>query len=1261
MERASLPDSMMEMIMESTIKVSVLTPIYNVERYLPQCLESLVSQTLPEMELICINDGSTDASLRILKEFAEKDPRIIIIDKPNGGYGQSMNMGLARATGEYIGIVESDDFADPNMFKRLYEVASAHDCDIVRSNRYDLTEAGSRFNEILRGLPYNTVFAPADMQEIFKPAPCIWTSIYRRQFLNDNGICFLETPGASFQDTGFVYKSLISARRMMLVRDAFLHYRMDNAGSSVKSAAKVFCICDEFESIDAFLEQRPDDEPVFRATMQALRYQTYSWNYNRLNWKARKEFLPRFAAEFKSMQDKGVLTRGGFSAVEWDRLLKIIKDPDSVFEADVPLISVIVPAYNCERHILDTLNSLNAQSLKRIEVIVVDDGSTDKTAALVDSFAANHRNTIVIHQPNGGVASARNTGLDAAMGKYISFIDGEDTVPVDGLERLYRSAEAEGADMSIGIIHEFNAILDHDFERTVALSRKPLLSRYDLDLIWSFSVNNKLFRRDKIEKLGLRFEEGIVLSEDGLFLMTYVYDSDIIVGVPATVLEYRRDFFWDGFSATHSAGMKYAEDLVYVIEKVIELAEKSFDRDISQATDELTQLKLSVEKILYIREMRRRLVAFLIDLQYRRIWMLDDEAASYVIEQIEANRQYIDDGDWEGVCRWHNDLPLASGLQTQAQIAENPLVTFVVSLSEAMGAENARLTFDSIYHNVMPCFEVIIPKDMLGLVPEYYRSLPNLKAIEFSTGPFEEAALESALGPYIVFMKEPIFHWSETLRILWKDCINSQADFVAAEVLQVDGDRKVLWKSQKTVFTTKRSEGFSKPSYFNQLDKTLNNKLIKTHALRTKGEALTGNSAVDSLMLYENLSFKKDPLTFLITRMSEAEFLGDVTPVQTASVKASYVIDRADFDHGSRYLAPYIQKAARIARAVERRAIPKDTILFFSNRGDLSDNLRMIYDRLEGRKVVLTQPLPHSDAYQRVVARALKRSKLVVLDDTCHLLKDIQLHRDKTKIVQLWHACGAFKKFGLDNLKVPADLERPKHSQYALVSVSSDYVRPIYANAFGIGLDKVKALGVPRTDLLLDPLYHGERLDAVYTAHPELKDKKIVLYCPTFRQEEGFQSVWDPKIDWRELSRNLRDDMVFVVKPHPLERFDLLHGLDFDNILRLDDVATNDLLHASSLVITDYSSIVFDASLLDKPTLFYCPDLPLYQTGFYLDFPDELNGTLVEDSSELLDAIEHELDSPQVSKNDWFKEKFLGACDGHVSDRIADYIKENYL
>ena len=118
------------------IKISVVIPIFNVEDFLGPCLDSVLNQTLKDFEVICVNDGSTDGSLDILKEYLSKDDRIRIINKDNAGYGHTMNIGLDMASGKYFVIVESDDYILPTMFETLYEAAEENDLDFVKSDFY---------------------------------------------------------------------------------------------------------------------------------------------------------------------------------------------------------------------------------------------------------------------------------------------------------------------------------------------------------------------------------------------------------------------------------------------------------------------------------------------------------------------------------------------------------------------------------------------------------------------------------------------------------------------------------------------------------------------------------------------------------------------------------------------------------------------------------------------------------------------------------------------------------------------------------------------------------------------------------------------------------------------------------------------------------------------------------------------------------------------------------------------------------------------
>ena len=278
-------------------KVSIVIPVYNVEPYLRECLDSVVNQTLKDIEIICVNDGSTDNSLEILKEYASKDARIKIKDKTNSGYGHSMNTGIDSATGEYLSIVEPDDYIELNMYETLYNKAKELDLDFAKGNYYKYSTTPYITNEMFSPFEkediYDKVITPSDFTKTFIGSLSIWASIYKIEFLKQNKIKFLETPGASFQDTSFGIKTIFYAQRAMYMEEAFYHYRIDNTNSSVKSNSKIFCICDEMHELDRCYVSSPQKMLI----VNALKIDKYTWNYNRLNTEGRNEFVNTYRKE----------------------------------------------------------------------------------------------------------------------------------------------------------------------------------------------------------------------------------------------------------------------------------------------------------------------------------------------------------------------------------------------------------------------------------------------------------------------------------------------------------------------------------------------------------------------------------------------------------------------------------------------------------------------------------------------------------------------------------------------------------------------------------------------------------------------------------------------------------------------------------------------------------------------------------------------------------------------------------------------------
>ena len=172
------------------VKVSVIVPVYNVEKYLARCLDSLINQTLKDIEIICVNDGSTDKSSDILAEYSEKDTRIKVITQINSGVSEARNVGIKQAVGEFIGYVDPDDFIEPDFYEKLYNSAKENNCEIACSN---VIRENNKKKRVL--INYDKQLIAKGVKEKFElahlPEHCyIWNKIYNREKLLNSGITF---------------------------------------------------------------------------------------------------------------------------------------------------------------------------------------------------------------------------------------------------------------------------------------------------------------------------------------------------------------------------------------------------------------------------------------------------------------------------------------------------------------------------------------------------------------------------------------------------------------------------------------------------------------------------------------------------------------------------------------------------------------------------------------------------------------------------------------------------------------------------------------------------------------------------------------------------------------------------------------------------------------------------------------------------------------------------------------------------------------
>lgn len=275
-------------------ELSVIVPVYNTKKYLRRCLESILAQTVQDMEIICVNDGSTDGSEEILEEYAKEDSRIHIVSQENKGLGAARNAGILKAKGEYIGFVDSDDFIEPDMYEKMLGSARQHDSDIVLTNinlyytdsgKTDLFRSNVYYDEMESMGGFTAVEYPRIMQFIGA-----WDRIYRRAFLEEHR---LQNPvNRIYEDVLFTVQCNVLAKRISVVNKPLYYYRKNTGVSivdkEVKNDSYKFDFLKNLEESKAFLVEQDKFEMLGK---EFLAFQLTGIMFHQYNMQTRASFL----------------------------------------------------------------------------------------------------------------------------------------------------------------------------------------------------------------------------------------------------------------------------------------------------------------------------------------------------------------------------------------------------------------------------------------------------------------------------------------------------------------------------------------------------------------------------------------------------------------------------------------------------------------------------------------------------------------------------------------------------------------------------------------------------------------------------------------------------------------------------------------------------------------------------------------------------------------------------------------------------------
>lgn len=756
-------------------------------------------------------------------------------------------------------------------------------------------------------------------------------------------------------------------------------------------------------------------------------------------------------------------------------------------------VSVIVPVYNVEAYLDEMLTSVEEQTLKGVEIILVDDGSTDNSDKIIRQHLEKNESIIYVKQKNRGPGQARNVGIELATGEFISFVDSDDVLPVNSLETMYTAAIREHADLIIGASLSFNSsrswyILSHLDNGVYVAGVKSLVR--NPELLFSLGPCNKLYKTDLIKDV--HFPKNIKVTEDHPFVIEAYLKAKKIFTVDQIIYKYRR-----------------RED-----DDNVSLSQKVLVNSLSVLKDIINSLKTSSP-----------------------LWE-HYISNSYARESVKAF--YYNRIIWADIWPALNQTLRSKDGKVQQQFLE-------------------------IINDWMPTFSL----DFFNRLKSLHHILTYELVLRFA-------------------MLRPNTH-----RIYLKTvttCLNMM-DPGSMHLLEVTRFKKEIEVVKKVY--SRQSTGPVKRYVFRSRVKKV------TH----KARAIVWNA--------------------FIRRVSYPIF--KCFPV-------------------------------------------KKTILFASNKMDkLGDSYKYIYDEIRKKRpnYVVKAYFKQNRSFRQLLRYYydIATAKYIVLDDYYRPFYNLTF-RKETEVIQIWHAAGAFKKFGFSAIgsldSNSEEFERRAHSFYTKAVVTGKEVAPKYAEAFNMPEKNVYPLGLPRTDLFFDQEKIAFLKDKYLGKYPQLKNKKIITYAPTFRGGPKERGIFTLQLDMKLMAQELGDEYALILKLHPSVRKKTAIPEEISHfVLNLSGDEMNDILAVTDILISDYSSLIFEYALLNRPMIFYAYDLEQYisERGFYYDYESFVPGPIVDTTEGIIKEIQS--NKFDLDKIEAFKHKFFTYTDGKAAQRFVEtFIEE---
>lgn len=542
-------------------KLSVVIPVYNAQKYIRECLDSVLGQSLQDIEVICVDDGSTDDSLHILEEYAAREERLTVLCQQNQYAGAARNKGLSIAKGEYVHFLDADDYVVNYAYESLYRRASEYqlDCLKCRSVAFDMRQNTTVDNPTylfsgLRPEDYNHLLNAEEDGPLYHISVVPWNGIYRRAFLEEHQIRFNSL--FCINDRSFYWRVITNAKRMMISRDRLTVHRVGQSESLVGRRAQHFDC--QFRSLQITAEQMISDKITDSMALLVMQRELMDLR----TWYRRFCHDPQYGAKIQGQTRRFVEEYDGLYPellrATYQNYMQSVPEGIKAYtqfperkifreECRNPKVSIIIPVYNVQEYLHQCLDSVMEQTLEDIEIICVDDGSADASKIILKEYEALDQRFHVICQQNAYAGAARNRGLLEAKGSYLLFLDADDFFDPSLCEKAFRKAGEADADIVLFGGKEYDTCEatytdKPNFLRKEMLPNPEVFSRKDIpnEILMLTPPNPwlKIFRRNFILKEGIRFQE-IRHSNDIFFSIVTLAAAGRIACVKEDLVYYR--------------------------------------------------------------------------------------------------------------------------------------------------------------------------------------------------------------------------------------------------------------------------------------------------------------------------------------------------------------------------------------------------------------------------------------------------------------------------------------------------------------------------------------------------------------------------------------------------------------------------------------------------------------------------------------------------------------------------------------------------